>query len=98
MKVYYCPVPLEEFQAGNNGLSYLADHTDKWIDGTELLTYLSTGWVKGCDYIIHEGKCYMIYGSYQNLEKGYVVHACIEDNQVRRNSITENQFNNLQSM
>lgn len=98
MKVYYCPVPNDEFKAGNNGAAYIADHTEDWVDGTELLSYLSTGYVKGCDYWIHDGKVYMIVCSFMNTDQNYVCHACVEDVQVRRNGLTPEQFSKLQSM
>ena len=79
MNVYFCPVPIEEDRVGNTGRKYLFSHKNDWVDGTNLLEYLSTGYVKGCDYVLlPDNKVYYVKQSIMNPQEGYVVHACVE--------------------
>lgn len=95
MTTYFCPVPVEEYNRGNNGIAYAAEHRSEWFDGSGIIDYLAAGWVKGCDYFLYNGKCYYLIASYLFPEKEYVVHLGIEDDRGRKNTLTPEQWSNL---
>lgn len=52
------------------GYAYAVANKDKWIsvDGSALASFLTIGYVKGCDYIVHDEKAYMILKSYTDID------------------------------
>ena len=78
MEVYFCLVSDKIFKTGMTGRNYVYAHRSEWKTGTEILPYLSTGWVRGVDYVVSGGKAYMLNKSYIDVDENFVVHVAVE--------------------
>ena len=81
MKYYFCLISKEEAKTPNNlGRHYVFSHRDKWIENTDVAPYLTAGYVKGVDFVEHEGKAYMLMKSFINIDPGeaFVVFMTVE--------------------
>lgn len=80
MKYYFCLVPKNENQPRNMGMTYTYEHRSNWIavDGDEYCKYLTAGYMKGVDFTVYKGKCYMIMKTFLDLEENFVVMLCTE--------------------
>ena len=62
------------------GYAYAIANKDKWIpvDSSSVRDYLTIGFVKGCDYIVHDGKAYGIMKSYTDIDEGMTIVVAVE--------------------
>ena len=62
------------------GYAYAKLNEDKWIsvDGSSLAAFLTIGFVKGCDYIVHEDKAYGIMKSYTDIDNSATLIIAVE--------------------
>lgn len=73
MELKFCLVPKDEILPQNSGSTYVFSHESDWVDGTSVLPFLSTGFVKGVDHVFYQGKTYMILKSFLDIENDRVV-------------------------
>ena len=74
MKYFFCLVPKENAKSATNiGRCYAYANRSSWIEDTELSTYLTAGYVKGTDFVVHEGKSYMIMKTFLDLDEKFAV-------------------------
>ena len=78
MKYYFCLVPKEDSVGTNIGRTYAYKNRDKWIECTDMATYLSAGYVKGVDHTIYNGKAYAITKTYLDLDEKIGLFVCVE--------------------
>lgn len=62
------------------GYAYANANKDKWIavDSISVRDYLTIGFVKGCDYVVHDGKAYGIMKTYTDIDEGSTLIICVE--------------------
>lgn len=71
MKYYFCLISSEEAKTPQNlGRHFVFTHRDRWIENTAVAPYLTAGYVKGVDFVEHEGKAYMILKTFINIDPG----------------------------
>lgn len=78
MDYYFLLISADDDRNGKNGLKYVMDNKTKWIKCNEAVEFLTTGYSKGVDFIIKDGKAAMVKKSYINIDEKYVVHLCVE--------------------
>lgn len=81
MNYYFCLVNNTDKSTGVNvGRTYAYQHRSEWISipGSDISQYLTTGYVKGVDYVVYNNKAYMIMKSYLDLNEKFVVLVCTE--------------------
>lgn len=80
MKYYFCLVSDQDRITGTNiGKTYAYKNRSKWIPGgNDIHNYLTAGYMKGVDFVVVEGKAYMIMKSYIDLTENFVVIVCVE--------------------
>lgn len=78
MDYYFCLVPKEDNTGLNLGRTYVYKNRSKWIQCNEISTYLGAGYVKGADYIVHDGKAYTLLKMYMDVDEGIGVFLAAE--------------------
>lgn len=80
MKYYFCLVDKDSVATGTNvGKSYAYKNRSKWIEAKDgIHNYLTAGYMKGVDFIVHKNKAYMIMKSYIDVSENFVVLVCAE--------------------
>ena len=79
---YFFPLTKEEFENPNNrGRTYTFQNRSRWVGPKEeplLNSWANLGFAKGCNYIVHDGKAFMIYKAYLDLVEDFCVFLCTE--------------------
>lgn len=81
MKYYFLALTADEIADGTKiGYAYAKTlkGTDRWIENDNLSVYLTVGFVKGVDHIVHGGKAYMLMKSYIDIDETSVLLVCSE--------------------
>lgn len=62
------------------GYAYAVANKDKWVnvDSASIRDYLTIGFVKGCDFVVSDGKVYSIMKTYTDLDDKSTVFICVE--------------------
>ena len=62
------------------GYAYAKLHEGDWISvsSDEVKDYLTVGFVKGCDYVVNDGKAYAIMKTYTDLQDKSTLFICVE--------------------
>lgn len=62
------------------GYAYAKLNEDQWIskNSDALAAYLTIGFVKGCDHVVHDGKAYSIMKTYTDLDDDFTLFICVE--------------------
>lgn len=62
------------------GYAYAKLNESKWIskDSGSLGAYLTVGFVKGCDHVVHDGKAYSIIKTYTDIDNDATLFICVE--------------------
>ena len=62
------------------GYAYAIANKDKWItvDSSSICDYLTVGFGKGGDHIVHDGKAYMLMNSYTDIDSKETIFVCVE--------------------
>jgi hypothetical protein len=78
MKYYFCLIPADKAKGANVGRRFAYEHKELWVEGTSLSTYLTTGYVKGVDYVTKDGKAYLLMKTYLDLDNNQAVIVATE--------------------
>lgn len=80
MKYYFCLVDKSNVSTGTNvGKTFAYKNRSKWIEAKDgIHNYLTAGYMKGVDFVVLDGKAYMIMKSYIDLTENFVVLVCTE--------------------
>ena len=62
------------------GYAYAKLKESEWIskNSDQLAAYLTVGFVKGCDHVVHDGKAYAIMKTYTDLDNNATLFVCVE--------------------
>ncbi len=62
------------------GYAYAKLHESDWISvsSDDVKDYLTVGFVKGCDYVVNDGKAYAIMKTYTDLQDKSTLFICVE--------------------
>lgn len=79
MKYFFCFIPKEDAKSGLNiGKTYAYKNKAKWVETNWIGGFLTVGYVKGCDFVVHNGKTYSIMKSYTDIADKSVVFLAVE--------------------
>lgn len=81
MDCFYCLIDAKEAKDNPSSLgwAYCKEHQSEWIPGNaETDRYNTIGFVLGCDFVVHNGKAYMMHKAYQDLDAKKTIILCKE--------------------
>lgn len=81
MDTFYCLIDnvTSRNTPSNLGWTYCKNHESEWIQGNaETDRYNTIGFVKGCDFVVHNGKVYQMHKVYQDLDNKKTIILCVE--------------------
>ena len=68
----------EKHDPANKGWSFINSHRDRLVTPAAEPAYLVPGFNKGSDFIVYQGKSYMIFKTYTDLDNKQFIVLCEE--------------------
>lgn len=80
MKYFFCFLTHEEGKDGTNlGRTFAYANKARWKEATNINEFLTVGFNKGTDFVVHENKAYVLLKSFLDIKDKQVVFIAVED-------------------